>query len=144
MVLPSFGLFGHAVSEEKNFFRLTNQKQELPVAAMFVYGSGRNVHSLQRAFHSYLLHSFGSLCEEVSGKIFQKLTNQKQELPVTVMFVNVSEENEHSLKTYHRCFVPSVGQFGQAISDEKIFQKSPIRNKNCLWRPFLLTYWHEM
>ena len=46
MVLPSFGLFGHAVSEENNFFRLTNQKQELSVAAMFVYGSGRNVHSL--------------------------------------------------------------------------------------------------
>jgi hypothetical protein len=44
--IPSFGLFVQAVSEEKNFFRLTNQKQELPVAAMFVYGSGRNVHSL--------------------------------------------------------------------------------------------------
>jgi hypothetical protein len=59
MVLPSFDLFGHAVSEEKIFFRLTNQKQELPV---------------------------------------------------TVMFVNVSEENEHSLKkAYHICFVPSVG-----------------------------------
>jgi hypothetical protein len=47
------------------------------------------------------------------------LTNQKQELPVTVMFVNVSEENEHSLeKTFHRCFVPSVGLFGQVVSDE--------------------------
>jgi hypothetical protein len=46
MVLPSFGLFDHIVSEGKNLFRLTNQKQELPVAAMFVYGSGRNVHSL--------------------------------------------------------------------------------------------------
>jgi hypothetical protein len=44
--IPSFGLFGQAVSEEKIFFKLTNQKQELPVAAMFVYGSGRNVHSL--------------------------------------------------------------------------------------------------
>ena len=38
--------FGPAVSEEKNFFKLTNQKQELPVAAMFVNGSGRNVQSL--------------------------------------------------------------------------------------------------
>jgi hypothetical protein len=46
MVLPSFVLFGQAVSEEKNFFKLTNQKQELSVVAMFVYGSGRNVHSL--------------------------------------------------------------------------------------------------
>jgi hypothetical protein len=41
--LPSFGSFGQAVSEEKNFFKLTNQKQELPVSAMFVNGSGRNV-----------------------------------------------------------------------------------------------------
>ena len=38
------------------------------------------------------------------------------------MFVIVSEENEHSLKsTFHRCFVPSVGSFGKAASDEKIF-----------------------
>jgi hypothetical protein len=44
--LPSFGSFGPAVSEEKNFFKLTNQKQELPVAAMLVNGSGRNVQSL--------------------------------------------------------------------------------------------------
>jgi hypothetical protein len=38
--LPRFGSFGHAVSEEKNFKKSTNQKQELPVAAMFVNGSG--------------------------------------------------------------------------------------------------------
>jgi hypothetical protein len=31
-----------AVSEEKIFKKSTNQKQELPVAAMFVHGSGRN------------------------------------------------------------------------------------------------------
>jgi hypothetical protein len=30
--------------------------------------------------------------------------------------------NEHSLKrTSHRCFLPSVGSFGQEVSDEKIF-----------------------
>jgi hypothetical protein len=38
--LPSFGLFGQAVSEEENFFILTNQKKELPVTAMFINGSG--------------------------------------------------------------------------------------------------------
>jgi hypothetical protein len=38
------------------------------------------------------------------------------------MFVNVLEQNEHSLKrAFHRCFLPSVGSFGQAVSDEKIF-----------------------
>ena len=51
-----------------------------------------------------------------------KLTNQIQELHVAVMFVNVLEQNEHSLKrVFHRCFLPSVGSFGQAVSDEKIF-----------------------
>ena len=31
---------------EDFFFKLTNQKQELPVVAMFVNGSGRNEQSL--------------------------------------------------------------------------------------------------
>jgi hypothetical protein len=38
--------FGQAVSEEKNIQKSTNQKQEWPVAAMFVNASGRNEQSL--------------------------------------------------------------------------------------------------
>jgi hypothetical protein len=34
------------VSEEKNLKKSANQKQESPVAAMFVNGSGRNEQSL--------------------------------------------------------------------------------------------------
>jgi hypothetical protein len=34
--------FGQAVSEEKIFFKSANQKQELPMAAMFVNGLGQN------------------------------------------------------------------------------------------------------
>jgi hypothetical protein len=34
--------FGQAVSEEKIFLTLANQKQELPLAAIFVGGMGRN------------------------------------------------------------------------------------------------------
>ena len=34
--------FGQAVSEEKIFLTLANQKQELPLAAIFVDGMGRN------------------------------------------------------------------------------------------------------
>jgi hypothetical protein len=34
------------VSEEKLFLKSTNQKQELPVVAMFVNGSGQNEPSL--------------------------------------------------------------------------------------------------
>jgi hypothetical protein len=32
--------------QSRRFFKSTNQKQELPVVAMFVYGSGQNEHSL--------------------------------------------------------------------------------------------------
>jgi hypothetical protein len=42
----SFGSFGQAVSEEKIFKKSANQKQELPVAAMFVNESERNEQSL--------------------------------------------------------------------------------------------------
>jgi hypothetical protein len=44
--LPYVGSFGKAVSEEKIIKKSTNQKQELPVRAMFVNGSGRNEQAL--------------------------------------------------------------------------------------------------
>jgi hypothetical protein len=34
--------------------------------------------------------------------------------------------------------------FGKAVSEEKFFRNRPIRKKNCLWRPCLLTDWDEM
>jgi hypothetical protein len=37
-----------------------NQKQELPVAAMFVNGSGPNMQSLERTFYRCFLPSFSS------------------------------------------------------------------------------------
>jgi hypothetical protein len=53
--------------------------------------------------------------------------------------------NEHSLsRTFHRCFLPSFNSFGQVVSEEKIFKNRPIRNKNCLWLPCLLTDQDEM
>jgi hypothetical protein len=35
--------------------------------------------------------------------------------------------------------MPSFGSFGQVVSEEKIFLNRPIRKKNCLWWPCLLT-----
>ena len=71
---------------------------------------------------------------------FQKSTNKRQELPMTAMFANGSGQNQQSLqRTFHRCFLPSFGSFGKAVSEEKILRNRPIRNKNCLWRPYLLT-----
>ena len=69
--LPSFGSFGKVVSEQKIFQKSTNQKQESPVAAIFVIESGQNEQSLQRTFHRCFLSSFGSFGQEVSEeKIF--------------------------------------------------------------------------
>ena len=123
------------------FQKSTNQKQELPVAAIFVNGSGQNQQSLQRTSHRCILPCFGSFGKAVSEqKIFQKSTNQKQELSVAAMFVNGSGQNEQSQqKTFHRCFLPSFGSFGQTFSEEKNLKIQPIRNKNRLWQPCLLT-----
>ena len=72
-------------------------------------------------------------------KLFQKSTNKKQELPMTAMFVNGSKRNQQfPQRTFHRCFLPRFGPFGQAVSEQKIFGNRPIRNKNCLWWPCLL------
>ena len=112
---------------QKRFFqKSTNQKQELPVAVMLVNGSGLNQQALRRTFHRCFLQSFGSFGQAVSEEnIFQKSTSQKQELPVAAMLVNESGRNEQSLqRTFHRCFLPRFGSFGQAVSDKKIFQKS--------------------
>jgi hypothetical protein len=45
----------------KIFFKSANQKQELPVVAMFVNRSGQNEHYLGRTFHRCFLPSFTSL-----------------------------------------------------------------------------------
>jgi hypothetical protein len=109
----------------EEFLKSANQKQELPVVAIFVNGSGRNEQSLQRN-HRCFLSSFGSFGQADSEKIFlnlyrdncnlntdiyiqtrviflltenifKKSTNQKQELPVTAMFVNQLGQNEQFL-----------------------------------------------
>jgi hypothetical protein len=47
-------------------------------------------------------------------------------------------------RTFHRCFLPSFDSFGQTVSQEKNLKYQPIRNKNRLWRPCLLTDWDEV
>jgi hypothetical protein len=44
----------------EDFQKSVNQKQELPVAAMFVNGTGQNVQSLERTFYRCFLPSFSS------------------------------------------------------------------------------------
>ena len=158
----------------EDFQKSTNQKQELPVVAMFVNGSGQNEQSLQRTFHRCFLPRFGSFGKVVSEekifrnrpirnkncpwqpyllmdrdemsnlyrgppidasyqvsihlakrfqrrRFFQKSTNQKQKLSVVAMFVNGSGRNEQSpQRTFHRCFLPSFGSFGQTVQRKRI------------------------
>ena len=55
------------------------------------------------------------------------------------MFAKGSERNEQSQqRTFHRCFLPSFGTFGQTVSEGKNLKNQPIRNKNHLWQPCLL------
>ena len=78
-------------------------------------------------------------------EFFFKSANQKHELSVAAMFANGSGRNEQYLqRTVHRCFLPSFGSYGQAISEENIFKNQPIRNKNRLWWPCLIMDRDEM
>ena len=90
---------------------------------------------------------------------------------MAAMIVNRSGQNEQSLyRTFYRCYLPSFGSFCQAVSEEKInmwkvntpqktddgrripasgfrgedFRNWPIKNKNWLWWPCLLTDRDEM
>ena len=59
---------------------------------------------------------------------------------MAAMFVNRWGGNQQSVqRTFHRCFLPSFDSFGKVVSEENISRNRPIRNKNCLWWPCLLT-----
>jgi hypothetical protein len=61
----------------EEFKKSAIHKQESPVVAMFVNGSGRNEYSLQRTFHRCFLPSFGSFRHAVSE---EKIFNNHQYL----------------------------------------------------------------
>jgi hypothetical protein len=46
--------------QRRRFKKIANQKQESPVAAMFVIGTGRNEQSLEMTIHRCFLQSFSS------------------------------------------------------------------------------------
>ena len=106
--------------------KLFHSRRFLPMAAISVNGSRRNEQFLQRTSHRCILPNFSSFGKVVSEeKIFQKSTNQKQELSVAAMFVNGSGRNQQwQQRTFHRCFLPSFGSFGQTVSEEKNLKKS--------------------
>ena len=52
--------------------------------------------------------------------------------------------NPYRGPSIYRCFLSSFDSFGKVVSEEKVFRNRQIRNKNCLWRPYLLTDQDEM
>jgi hypothetical protein len=135
---------------------------------------GRNEHYLQRTFHRCFLPSFGSFGQAVSEEKMFKNRPIRHGHHMQVLFLigwflkklllwnclaiwtktwceastcmeGSVGRNEHYLqRTFHRCFLPSFGSFGQAVSEEKMFKNRPIRNKNCLWRPCLVMDHNKM
>jgi hypothetical protein len=68
-MLPiKFRFFWPSGFREEDLKKVANQKQELPVAAMFVNGLGQNEQYFQRTFHRCLLPSFVSFGQAVSEK----------------------------------------------------------------------------
>jgi hypothetical protein len=65
----------------EDFFKSANQKQEMPVAAMFVNESGRNEQSLQRTFHRCFLPSFSSFGWGVSEEKIKMWKINEQQMP---------------------------------------------------------------
>jgi hypothetical protein len=59
-MLPTKFRFIWTSSFREDLKKSANQKQELPVVAMFVNGSGQNVQSLERTFYRCFLPSFSS------------------------------------------------------------------------------------
>jgi hypothetical protein len=60
MLPTKFRFIWPSVFKGEDFLKSANQKQELPMVAMFVDGSGQNEQSLERTFHRCLLPSFTS------------------------------------------------------------------------------------
>ena len=56
--------------------------------------------------------------------------------PVSLTFLSALRKLNTSNLPY-RCFPPSFGSFGYAVTEKKIFRNRPTRKKNCLLRPCL-------
>ena len=85
------------------------------------------------------------LAQQFQRRRFLEIDQSETRIASGGHVVNGSERNQHSLQmTAHRYFLPSFGSFGKAVSEEKIFRNQPIREKNCLWQPYLVMDREEM
>jgi hypothetical protein len=125
----------------------TNQKQEFPVAAMFVNGSKLNEQPLSRTFQGYASYQLSIHL----AKRFQRrrlFRNQpirnKNWLWWPCLLTDRDESSNfyrgHAIDASYYALVHLANQFQM----RSFFLKQPIRNKNCLCRPCLLTDHNKM
>ena len=99
----------------EDFKKSANQKQELPVVAMFVNGSGRNEQSLYKTFHRCFLPNFRSYGFAVSEEKIKKVNRRRTtsdgksslyiwqgELKTTIEFACPWHVTVNNLKLLHR------------------------------------------
>ena len=78
------------------------------------------------------------------GEHFLEINHSEQELSVAAMFINGSGQNEQFYRepSIDASYQFSV-HFAKQFQRRRFFRNQPIRNKNCLWLPCLLTELNE-
>ena len=113
---------------------------------MFVNGSGRNVHSSKRTAHRCFLPSFGSFGQRFHRRRILEISQSETKVAcddyvckrIGTKWAILIEDLTYMLSTKFQFICES------AFRREDYFRNQPIKNKNGLWRPCLLTDQEEM
>jgi hypothetical protein len=73
----------------------------------------------------------GDLAKRFQRRRILEIDQSETRNSAAATFVNGSGQNAQSGQmTFHRCFLPRYGSFGQSVSHQKSFKNQPVRNKN--------------
>ena len=123
----------------EEFEKSANLKKISPVVAVFDSGSGRNGQSLHMIFHRCFLPSFGSFGQVVSEKTFRNQPVRKKNCLWPCLLTDWDEKsNLHRESSIDASYQISI-HLAKLLQRRRFFRNQPIRNKNCLWLPCLLT-----
>ena len=113
----------------------------MPVAAMFVNRSGQNEQSLQRIFHRCFLPSFSSFGQAFSEeKIFRNRPIRNKNCLWQPCFLMNRDEMSNLYRGPSKDAPYHVSiHLAKRFQRRRFIRNQPIRNKNGLWRPCLLT-----